>query len=61
MTEVLEAESGEVTFTAATSSAALATLVRVAAADSIEVQDITVSKLSLEQVFLRLTGRAPRD
>ena len=61
VTEVLEAESGEVTFTAATSSAALATLVRVAATDSIEVQDIMVSKVSLEQVFLRLTGRALRD
>lgn len=59
--DVLKAESGSVTFTSRTSSAGLATLVQVATARGIEIADVDIERVSLEQVFLRLTGRALRD
>jgi ABC-2 type transport system ATP-binding protein len=59
--DVLKAESGQVTFTSNTSSAGLATLVQIASARGIEISDVDIGRVSLEQVFLRLTGRALRD
>jgi ABC-2 type transport system ATP-binding protein len=61
ITDVVRTEDGAVSFTSPDSSAALAKLVQVAAADGIAIEDIAVSRVSLEQVFLRLTGRALRD
>jgi ABC-2 type transport system ATP-binding protein len=61
ITDVLLIEGGEVSFTAVSSPAGLATLAQVAGARDLELQDIQVSRVSLEQVFLRLTGRALRD
>lgn len=61
VSDVLKAESGQVTFTCPSSSAGLATLVEVARTCGIEITDVDVARASLEQVFLRLTGRALRD
>lgn len=61
ISDIVEAESGALSFTSVSSATGLATLVQVASNRGIELDDISVGKTSLEQVFLRLTGRALRD
>lgn len=60
LTDILTSDDGRVSFTAETASDGLRALASVSVS-GLQFADIDVSKPSLEQVFLRLTGRGLRD